>query len=224
MDLKFKHPLNGLVVGGSGAGKSFLMKRIVENRLVMFDTKFDEVIWHYCEWQSIYQELAEKHNVKFVEGPPSLDQFPAQMGPKLVIVDDFMDQIKSNPEFLKLAIKGSHHRSLSLFILSQCLFPPSMRQISLQAHYCIVMKTARDLAQIRSFCLQIDPRNWRALLEAYEDATSEGHSYLLFDFHVRQVEHFRLRTHIFPGETTIVYIPQAKYKTNVLRCYCTSCI
>lgn len=216
MDLRFKHPLNGLVVGGSGSGKTFLMKRLVENRAELFDTKFVEVVWHYCEWQDIYQDLVDQHHVTFVEGAPSLDQFPPNMGPKLVIVDDFMDQIKNNPEFLKLAIKGSHHRSLSLFILSQCLFPPNMRQISLQAHYCIVMKSARDLAQIRSFCMQIDPRHWRSLLEAYEDATQQGHSYLLFDFHVRQAEHLRLRTHIFPRENTLVYIPNAKYKSSIL--------
>lgn len=213
MDLRYSHPSNSLICGGSGAGKTFFMKRLVENRNEMFNVIFDEVIWHYSEWQDIYEDLQERHGVKFVQGPPSMEQYPPNEGPKLLVADDFMDVIK-DPEFLKIAIKGSHHRNLSFFILSQCLFPKNMREISLQAHYCVVMKTARDLAQIRTFCMQIDPKNWRALHEAYEDATREGHSYLLFDFHVRQQDHLRLRTHIFPSESTVVYVPKSKYKSH----------
>lgn len=195
------------------------MKRVVENRKHMFNVEFVEVVWFYSEWQDIYQSLADQHSVQFVEGPPSMEHFPPNQGAKLVVADDFMDQLK-NPEFLKLAIKGSHHRNLSFFLLSQCIFPKNMREISLQAHYCIVMKTARDLAQVRSFCMQIDPRNWRALMEAYQDATTDGHSYLLFDFHVRQKEHLRMRTHIFPGEKPMIYIPKAKYKSSLLNDTC----
>lgn len=218
MDLRFKHPANSLVCGGSGSGKSFFMKRLVENRKEMFDVQFQEVVWHYSEWQDIYSDLQLKHGVKFVEGPPLMEQFLPNQGPKLVIADDFMNELK-NPEFLKIAIKGSHHRSLSFFFLSQCIFPKNMREISLQAHYCVVMKTARDLAQIRTLCMQVNPKDWRSYHEAYEDATREGHTYLLFDFHVRQKEHLRLRTHIFPDENTVIYVPKSKYKGEILSNY-----
>lgn len=212
MDLRFCHPSNTLVCAPSGAGKTYLVKKIVENRTDLFDVTFDEVIWYYSEYQKIYDELACEHRVKFVEGPPSLDHFPTGHGPKFVIVDDFMDQIK-NPEFLKIAIKGSHHRNLSFWFLSQALFPPNFRQISLQAHYVLILKSPRDTQQIRTFVLQVDPTHWRGLLEAYEDATREGHSYILFDFHVRQQDHLRIRTHIFPNETTVIYVPKGKYKS-----------
>lgn len=213
MDLRFSHPSNALVCAPSGAGKSYLVKKIVEKRTEMFNVTFEKVIWFYSEQQSIYDELAQEQGVHFVEGAPTLDQFPPGEGPKLIIVDDFMDQIK-NPEFLKIAIKGSHHRNLSFWFLSQCIFPPNFRQISLQAHYVILLKSPRDVQQIRTFVLQVDPTNWKGMLEAYEDATREGHSYILFDFHVRQKDHLRLRTHIFPGETTVVYIPKGKYKSQ----------
>lgn len=215
MDLRFSHPSNALVCAPSGAGKSFLVKKIVENRAEMFTATFEKVIWYYSEYQNMYDELAQQHDVQFIEGAPSLDHFPPGEGPKLVIVDDFLDQVK-NPEFLKLAIKGSHHRNLSYWFLSQSIFPPHFRQISLQAHYVILLKSPRDVQQIRTFVLQVDPTHWKGMLEAYEDATREGHSYILFDFHVRQKDHLRLRTHIFPGETTVVYIPKGKYKSGLL--------
>lgn len=215
MDLRFCHPSNVLVCAPSGGGKTFLVKRVVENRRTMFNVKFDKVIWYYSEYQSIYDDLFHGHGVEFVEGPPSLDHFPPGEKPKLVIVDDFMDQAK-NPEFLKIAIKGSHHRNLSFWFLSQSIFPPNFRQISLQAHYLILLKSPRDLQQIRTLVLQIDPKNWRGMLEAYEDATREGHSYILFDLHVRQSDHLRMRTHIFPDENPVVYIPNGKYKSTLL--------
>lgn len=215
MDLRFHHPLNALIAGSSGSGKSYLMKRIVENRKHLFDEDFEQVVWHYSEWQNIYDDLAQNHGVQFVEGLPSMDLYPPNSGPKLVVCDDFMDQLK-HPDFLKIAIKGSHHRSLSFFILTQSIFPPNMRQISLQAHYVIVMKSVRDLAQIRTFCMQVEPTNWRALMEAYSDATREGHSYLLFDLNVRQNDQYRLRTHIFPDESPVIYVPKTKYKNDML--------
>lgn len=214
MDLRLSHPGNILVAGGSGAGKSFFTKRLVENRDQMFNVSFQEVVWHYSEWQEMYNDLQNEHAVRFVEGAPAMDQYPPNEGPKLVVADDFMTELK-DPEFLKLAIKGSHHRNLTFVLLTQCLYPKNMREISLQAHYCIVMKTARDIAQIRTFCLQISPSDWRALFEAYLDATRDGHSYLLFDFHVRQKDYLRTRTHIFPGENTIVYVPKNKYKNEI---------
>jgi hypothetical protein len=206
--------MNGLIIGGSGVGKTVLSAKLIQNHVVMFDTPFSEILFYYTEWQEIYDTLASECAVKFIEGPPSLDHFPPNAGAKLVFIDDFMDQL-GNKEFLKLAIKGTHHRNLSCFILSQCIFPKHMREISLNAHYCILFKTCRDLAQVRTFTMQIDPQNWKALMEAYQDATQEGHSYLLFDFHPKQKEHLRLRTHILPGESTVVYIPKSKYKSSM---------
>ncbi|KAK3915996.1 PRAME family member 22 [Frankliniella fusca] len=134
----------------------------------------------------------------------------------LLVIDDCMDQL-ANPEILNFFIKGAHHRNLSVFFLSQCLFPKGLRQISLNCSVCVIFKNSRDLAQIRSFCTQVNPSDWRALLEAYQDATVAQHSYLLFDFSYKQSDHMRLRACIFPAENTVVYIPKKQYKSGVTR-------
>lgn len=216
MDLRLKHTHTGLLVGGTGAGKSSFMKRVIENRDQLYDTAFSRIVWHYTEWQPAYGELHKCCGVEFVEGVPRLDDFPRNAAPTLLVIDDCMDQL-NNPEILKFFIKGSSHRNLSVWFLSQCLFPKGLRQISLNAHYIVIFKTSRDLAQVRTFCMQINPTDWRALMEAYEDATKEGHSYLLFDFKYNQAEHLRLRTHIFPGENTILYIPQKRYISGLTK-------
>ncbi|KAK3931286.1 NAD/NADP-dependent betaine aldehyde dehydrogenase [Frankliniella fusca] len=217
MDLRFQHPCTALVVGGTGSGKTFFMNRLIENRNEMFSTTFEHIIFYYSEWQPLYDTLKSQHGVEFRQELPLLDDHPAGQSPKLIVMDDMMHEIKSHhKEILKFFIKGSHHRNLSIFFLSQCLFPDGLRQISLNTHYIMLFKTSRDLAQIRTFCMQVDPQHFRALLEAYEDATQAGYTYILFDFKPNQLDHLRMRTLIFPGESTVVYIPRAKYKREMM--------
>ncbi|KAK3926576.1 ATP-dependent protease ATPase subunit1 [Frankliniella fusca] len=217
MELKFQHPCTALVVGGTGSGKTYFTKRLIEHRDEMFSTKFEHIIFYYSEWQPLYEDLRSKHRVHFRHELPLLEDHTTGQGPKLIVIDDFMDEIKSHhKEILKFFIKGSHHRNLSIFFLSQCLFPDGLRQISLNAHYIVLFKTRRDLAQIRTFCMQVDPQHFRALLEAYEDATRAGYTYILFDFKPNQADHMRMHTLIFPGESTVVYIPRAKYKRETM--------
>lgn len=215
MDLRFQHPCTALIVGGTGSGKTYLMKQLIEHRNALFNTEFQETLYYYSEWQDLFEAMSIDHHVQFKQQLPFLEDHP-KGAPKLIIIDDFMAEIKSHQkEFLNFFIKGSHHRNLSIFFLSQCLFPDGLRQISLNTHYIILFKSTRDLSQIRQFCLQVHPKHWRALLEAYEDATQEGHSYILFDFKPKQLDHLRIRTRILPHESPVVYIPRAQYKREM---------
>ncbi|KAK3925221.1 Putative B3 domain-containing protein [Frankliniella fusca] len=199
MNLRFQHPCTAPEVGGTGSGKTFFMNRLIENRNEMFSTTLEHIIFYYSEWQPLCDTLKSNHGVDFREDLTLLDDHPAGQGPKLIVMDDMMHEIKN----------------LSIFFLSQCLFPNGLRQISLNTHYIMLFKTSRDLAQIRTFCMQVDPQHFRALLEAYEDATRAGYTYILFDFKPSQLDHLRMRTLIFPGESTVVYIPRAKYKREI---------
>lgn len=216
MDLRFQHPFTALIVGGTGSGKTFLIKQIIEHRQEMFNTSFEKIVYYYSEWQDLFVDLTTSHHVEFRQELPLLEDHPRGQGAKLLIVDDFMQEIKTHQkEFLNFFVKGSHHRNLSIFFLSQCLFPDGMRQMSLNAHYILIFKAPRDRAQIRTFCLQVNPEHWRALLEAYEDATRAGYSYILFDFKPSQRDHLRIRTKILPTETPVVYVPRAQYKSEM---------
>lgn len=213
MDFRYQHPANALLVGGSGAGKTYFMKKLIEHRTEMFNVTFKKIIFYYSEWQELYKSLPY---VEFRQEIPALDDHPAGEGAKLIIIDDFLHELKQhNKEFLQFFIKGSHHRNLSIFFLTQALFPDGLRQISLNAHYIVIFKTSRDLAQLRAFAMQMSPEHWRAYLEGFHDATKMPYSYLLFDFKPTQQDHLRVRTQIFPGESTIVYIPKAQYKREM---------
>ena len=87
-----------------------------------------------------------------------------------------------------------------------------MRTISLNTHFLVLYKNPRDKSQIRVLSNQMFPGKKNFLVEAYSEATKTPHSYLLIDLHPETPELFRVRTNIFPGEDSTVYVPD-DYKT-----------
>lgn len=58
----------------------------------------------------------------------------------------------------------------------------------------------------RIFSKQMYPGKIRFLQEAFDDATSSPHGYLLVDLKQQTPEHVRLRSNIFPGEIQYTYL------------------
>ena len=83
-----------------------------------------------------------------------------------------------------------------------------MRTITLNAHYMVIFKNPRDSTQIANLARQMYPGRSKALIESFRDATSTPFSYLLIDLKPDTEDKFRLRTGIFPGDTSFVYLPK----------------
>jgi len=75
----------------------------------------------------------------FHEGLPRNDDYVNDPQPKFIVIDDFMREASDNA-VIDLFTKGSHHKNLSIFFITQNLFHQSrgMRDISLNANYIIV--------------------------------------------------------------------------------------
>jgi hypothetical protein len=73
-------------------------------------------------------------NVLFVKGVPDFEN-PENV-PTLIVLDDLMDSAYST-KVRELFTKGSHHRNISLVLITQNLFhqSPSSRDISLNSKY-----------------------------------------------------------------------------------------
>ena len=170
-----------------------------------------EIIFCYGEWQPCYERLREK-GVIFKEEIPSLDEWEDKIN-RLCILDDLMSETDQN--VTHLFTKGSHHRNISVIQIVQNLFGnyKNQRTISLNAKYLVTFKSPRDKAQILYLGKQMYPGNSHYVTSAYQSATEDPHSYLLFDFTQHCPEFMRLRTRIFPGETQIVYVPSKKQKS-----------
>ncbi|XP_074115790.1 uncharacterized protein LOC141538307 [Cotesia typhae] len=169
---------------------------------------YGKVIFCYAEWQKGYTEY-DKTFVEFREGLPQSSDFDDNL-PKLVVIDDLMREA-SNGAIVDLFTKGSHHKNLSVMFLSQNLFHQGkgQRDISLNTNYIVVFKNPRDRAQIFHLARQVYPEDPKFLQEAYFDATSKAHGYLLLDLKQSTPENCRFRTCIFPSDQYhYVYIPK----------------
>ena len=114
---------------------------------------------------------------------------------------------ETNADVSNLFTKFAHHKNLSVIFIVQNLFPKGKyaRDVSLNAHYIIAFKNPRDKLQIQHLARQIMPQYSKDVIQVFENATSEPHSYLLFDLTQSTPDSLRLRTNIFPDETIHIY-------------------
>ena len=217
MDVRWKHPWTSIVCGPTGCGKTIFVKTFLKYLPEMADVSFERILFYYAEWQEAYRQLRfdsgqKKYIVEFREGLPRAEDYSLDPHrPKLVIIDDLMRESSSGDVIVDLFTKGSHHKNLSVILISQNLFHQGrgQRDISLNANYIVVFKNPRDRAQIRHLARQVYPSDPKFLEEAYHDATSRPHGYLLFDLKQSTADEFRFRTCIFPNDDAhYVYVPR----------------
>jgi hypothetical protein len=140
-------------------------------------------------------------NITFGKGVPEFDN-PENV-PTLRVLDDLMDTAYST-KVSQLFTKGSHHRNISLVLITQNFFHrgPSARDISLNCKYTTVFKNTIDKTQIVNLARQVYPENISSFHKTYLDVCKDPHTYLFLDLTIPINDRLRFRTKIFPGEYT----------------------
>lgn len=206
--IHFIHPFTTIVAGPSGCGKSNFVTNFLKYSNDVCNQDFSEIIWCYDEMQPLYN----LNNVNYSQGIPDLRMFDGKY-PRLLIIDDLMRE--SDGRIVDIFTKGSHHRNLSVFYITQNIFHQGkgQRDISLNSSYIVYFKNPRDRTQIRHLARQVYPDNVKFVEEAYKDATVQAHGYLFIDLKQSTNDMCRFKSEVFPfnGHCT-VYIPKKGYK------------
>lgn len=206
--IHFIHPFTAIVAGPSGCGKSNFVTNFIKYVKDVCNTSFVRTTWCFDEMQPLYN----LQGVNYHHGIPDLSIFDGRDA-NLLIIDDLMRE--SDGRVVDIFTKGSHHRNLSVFYITQNIFHQGkgQRDISLNSSYIIYFKNPRDKTQIRYLARQVSPENPKFMEEAYKDATKEAHGYLIIDLKQDTNDLCRLKTSIFPPEKHCsVYIPTKVYK------------
>jgi hypothetical protein len=211
MAIPFKHTFTGIVSGPTGCGKTELIMRILLNYRESVSPLLHRLLWCYAEPQPKLELALRPIGVEFHKGMPELSEFDGTVR-VLLVIDDFMSEC--NSQITKLFTKGSHHRNLSIWFLMQNFFHQGkeIRSITLNAHYIILFKNPRDRQQVKYLARQMFDRDSKYMEEAFTDATSQPHGYLLIDLKQDTPDHLRLRTKILPGQDLCVYASKKEYK------------
>jgi hypothetical protein len=104
---------------------------------------FENIVWCHSENNAPHH----LQNVSFVKGVPEFEN--TEKMPTLIVLDDLMDSAYST-KVSELFTKRSHHRNISLVLITQNLFNqgPSSRDICLNGKCIVVFKNPRDKTQI----------------------------------------------------------------------------
>jgi len=141
-DLKFKHPFTCILSGPSGSGKSSFCIRCLQNLdALCTERDFDGgVIWCYSEKIAVPSPTVLSNNILFNEGVPA-DFDNARDRPFLVILDDLLNDVYSK-QVCDLFTKGSHHRNISVILITQNLFHQGRfcRDLSVNAKHLVLLK------------------------------------------------------------------------------------
>ena len=211
--LPFKQNSSICVVGSTGSGKTQWVYKFLRHVKVMFEGQPPQkILYCYGIWQDLYEEMERTvPNLEFHEGLPSaslLDDIAANNSHNMIILDDLMEQMVRSDECEILLTRRCHHNRFSTLYVSQNAYKSgkNARTIALNTWYLVLFNNLRDASQIACLANQMFPGNASYFKEAYSDATSNKYGYLLVDSSPHADLRYRLRTHIFPGEDTIVYL------------------
>ena len=165
-----------------------MVRRLLYYLNELFHPVPSKVIYCYGEYQKEFDELP---GVDFVEGfPEDLNELTRGHEQTLLILDDLMSECSKDQRVSDLFTRGSHHKGISVFYLTQNLFPPGKlsRTISLNSHYFIIFKNPRDSLGIATLAKQMFPGRTQYLMDSFHDATKKPFSYLLIDCHPQTPE------------------------------------
>ena len=201
---KLSHPFTMIAAGPTGSGKTYLIRDILRYHLYTIkgiNESTIKVCWAFGIWQKIYEFPSENVLFKYVEGIPTEDDVE---GFDIIVLDDLMSEIKNSKFVIDLFTKGSHHKNLSVILLTQNLYNkgPIVRDLNLNAHYIVMFKSPRDKLQIQCLGRQVYPSDQKYFMSAYEQSTESAHGYLLLDLKQSTSDKFRLRTRIVPNPET----------------------
>ena len=177
MPIKFIANHNCIIYGSTGVGKTHFMLRILKERLI--EPFPSNIVYLYGVRQPFMNEWNNGVNpdIQFVEG---LD-FHQVKDDSILIIDDLL--LSNNREVAKTFILGSHHRCISVFYLTQNLFPKDdmFRLMSLNSHYFVLFQNPRNQQQVFTLARQAFT-DLTAFSAAYKRASLNPRGFVLLNF------------------------------------------
>lgn len=208
---KLRHPFAMVVAGIAQSGKTEFVKKILLNPEKIIDEPIDKIMISYTENQKAYLEMLEKNpDIELRNGLDfNLEEFDSTKNSVLVI-DDQMHNAVKNEMIQTFFTRGVHHKNISIILLTQNIFPQGKfgRDIRLNCHYIVVMKSPTFASQIIFLGRSIFPSNPSFLPDAYKKATEKPYSYIVIDQHPLSNDKFRVTQGIFEGEARFIFLPK----------------
>lgn len=213
--IPFVSPCTITLVSASNGGKTSFVAKLLKHSKGMFTEDFSQIVYcHGSSWQPLFDDMHKfKPDMIFKEGLPTdreMELLSNDSGHSCLILDDLMTEINAEKNIEKLWTVHSHHYNMTVIYLTHNMYQKASasRTISLNTSVYILFKNRRDFQQIQRFGRQIYGHKSGFFDKAYQLATATPFGYLVVDLQSQSEEKYRLRSHIFPNEDTIVYVQE----------------
>ena len=187
MPIKFLANHNTIIFGQTGAGKTCFILDVIRYKLVH---PFPNNIYYMYKIRQPFMD--QINNINFIEG---LDFNAIDTNtPSMLVIDDLV--LSTNKDVAEMFILGSHHRQISIFFLTQNLFPNCnlFRLMSTNAHYFVIFQNQRNFRQVMTLARQIFVgRDIKRITEAYKRASNTLRGFIVLSF-----------SPLLPNELTVV--------------------
>lgn len=187
MPIKFLANHNTIIFGQTGAGKTCFILDVIRYKLVHPFPK--NIYYMYKVRQPFMDQIT---NINFIEG---LDFKAIDTNkPSMLVIDDLV--LSTNKDVAEMFILGSHHRQISIFFLTQNLFPNCnlFRLMSTNTHYFVIFQNQRNFQQVMTLARQIFVgRDVKRITEAYKRASNTLRGFIVLSF-----------SPLLPNELTVV--------------------
>ena len=210
--LVFKRNSIICMCGPTGVGKTFLLRKIIEERRQLFEDKPDFVLYCYSIWQPIYSEMKEEfgEEIMFQHGIPDTELLKRMSVLKpglLLLLDDCLEKIIDKPVILTLFVEQVHHFSINLCYVLHNIYcsGKNRRTLTLQTQYFIFFPTRSDQLSFEIFASRLGKKNSKSFMEIYDDIKKHKFKYFIVDSHPRSESNIFVWTGIFNGQKMIAY-------------------
>ena len=154
MPIKFLAAHNTIIFGPTGIGKTQFILEVIRQKLIH---PFPENIYYMYNIEQPFMVTwnnTEKTPILFIKGLDFSKMDTSK--PSALIVDDLLLSGK-NKEMAEVFILGTHHKKISLFYITQNLFPKCslFRLMSGNTHYFVIFNNPRHFNQIKTLSRQI---------------------------------------------------------------------
>lgn len=209
--IQFKAGSPMMVIGPTNCGKTQWIYKLLKND--MFTEKVSSILICYGVYQKFYNVMKDTIStpISFNEGLPTKEIISNMSNGKfhIIVLDDLMEEIVKSTSMQELFTKYCHHNNITAIMVSQNIFQkgPCARTISLNSHIQVLFANKRDESQIAILARQLyrSPEKKKKFLQVYDTHMKHRYEYLVIDCTPDMPVEIKVRTHIFPGETTYTF-------------------
>ena len=176
MPIKFLANHNTIIYGQTGAGKTHFILEVIRQKLVYPFPK--NIYYMYKVRQSFMDKMK---NITFIEGL-NFDAIDTSSS-SFLVVDDLV--LSTNKHVAEMFILGSHHKKISIFFLTQNLFPNCslFRLMSANSHYFVIFQNQRNFRQVMTLARQIFVgKDVQRITQAYKRAATTDRGFIILSF------------------------------------------